>query len=243
VTSFFDKDNLPRHIAIIMDGNGRWAKSKNLPRFRGHLEGVKRIEEISSAANDLGIEVLTIFAFSTENWHRPKKEVSMLINMLSTVLTKRLNGLVEGNIRLRFMGKREGIPSAVLKTVDRAIEKTKRNSGLILNLAFNYGARQEIVDALKHLVTEVQKGRLAVADLDESRISRTLYTFDLPDPDLLIRTSGEQRISNFLLWQLSYSELYFTNVFWPDFTKKELEKALREFQKRERRFGSLTAKK
>ncbi|HOY08786.1 MAG TPA: isoprenyl transferase [Candidatus Omnitrophota bacterium] len=243
MTSFFDKDNLPRHIAIIMDGNGRWAKSKNLPRFRGHLEGVKRIEEISSAANDLGIEVLTIFAFSTENWHRPKKEVSMLINMLSTVLTKRLNGLVEGNIRLRFMGKREGIPSAVLKTVDRAIEKTKRNSGLILNLAFNYGARQEIVDALKHLVTEVQKGRLAVADLDESRISRTLYTFDLPDPDLLIRTSGEQRISNFLLWQLSYSELYFTNVFWPDFTKKELEKALREFQKRERRFGSLTAKK
>ncbi len=243
VTSFFDKDNLPRHIAIIMDGNGRWAKSKNLPRFRGHLEGVKRIEEISSAANDLGIEVLTIFAFSTENWHRPKKEVSMLINMLSTVLTKRLDGLVEGNIRLRFMGKREGIPSAVLKTVDRAIEKTKRNSGLILNLAFNYGARQEIVDALKHIVTEVQKGRLAVADLDESWISRTLYTFDLPDPDLLIRTSGEQRISNFLLWQLSYSELYFTNVFWPDFTKKELEKALREFQKRERRFGSLTAKK
>jgi undecaprenyl diphosphate synthase len=243
VTSLFETDKLPRHIAIIMDGNGRWAKSKNFPRFRGHLEGVKRIEEISAAANDLGVEVLTIFAFSTENWRRPKKEVSMLINMLSTVLTKRLDRLVQGNIRLRFMGKRDGIPSAVLKTVDQAIEKTKRNSGLILNLAFNYGARQEIVDALKHLATEVQKGRLSIADLDETLIGKALYTFDLPDPDLLIRTSGEQRISNFLLWQLSYSELYFTNVFWPDFTKKELEKALREFQKRERRFGSLTAKK
>ncbi len=214
-----------------------------MPRFRGHMEGVKRIEEISAAANDFGIEVLTIFAFSTENWQRPKKEVTMLINMLSTVLTKRLDRLVEGNIRLRFMGKRDGIPSAVLKTVDRAMEKTRKNTGLILNLAFNYGARQEIVDAFKHLAAEVQKGRLSLADLDEGLIGKALYTFDLPDPDLLIRTSGEQRISNFLLWQLSYSELYFTNVFWPDFTKKELEKALREFQKRERRFGSLTATK
>ncbi|HQO57328.1 MAG TPA: isoprenyl transferase [Candidatus Omnitrophota bacterium] len=243
MTSFFDKDKLPRHIAIIMDGNGRWARSKNLPRFRGHMEGVKRIEEISAAANDFGIEVLTVFAFSTENWQRPKKEVTMLINMLSTVLTKRLDRLVAGNIRLRFMGKREGIPSAVLKTVDRAMDKTRRNTGLILNLAFNYGARQEIVDAFKHLAAEVQKGRLSLADLDESLIGKALYTFDLPDPDLLIRTSGEQRISNFLLWQLSYAELYFTNVFWPDFTKKELEKALREFQKRERRFGNLTATK
>jgi len=214
-----------------------------LPRFRGHMEGVKRIEEISAAANDFGIEVLTVFAFSTENWQRPKKEVTMLINMLSTVLTKRLDRLVAGNIRLRFMGKREGIPSAVLKTVDRAMDKTRRNTGLILNLAFNYGARQEIVDAFKHLAAEVQKGRLSLADLDESLIGKALYTFDLPDPDLLIRTSGEQRISNFLLWQLSYAELYFTNVFWPDFTKKELEKALREFQKRERRFGNLTATK
>ena len=243
VTSFPDKESLPRHIAIIMDGNGRWAKSKNLPRFRGHIEGVRRIEEISEAANDWGVEVLTIFAFSTENWQRPKKEVSMLMNMLSTVLTKRLDRLVKGNIRLRFMGKKEGIPSAVLKTVDRAIENTRGNSGLILNLAFNYGARQEIIDAVKHIATEVRKGRLSVSDLDENVIGQALYTADLPDPDLLIRTSGEQRISNFLLWQLSYAEFYFTNVFWPDFTKKELEKALREFQKRERRFGRLAAKK
>ena len=243
MTSLLDKEDVPRHIAIIMDGNGRWAKSKNLPRFRGHLEGVKRIEEVSAVANDWGVEVLTIFAFSTENWQRPKKEVSMLMNMLSNVLTKRLDRLVKENIRLRFMGKRDGIPSAVLKTVDRAIAKTESNSGLILNLAFNYGARQEIVDALKHIATEVRDGHLSVADLDENLIGRALYTFDLPDPDLLIRTSGEQRISNFLLWQLSYSELYFTDVFWPDFNKKELEKALREYQKRERRFGKLAAKK
>ncbi len=243
MTGLINKTIIPQHIAIIMDGNGRWAKSRELPRFRGHLEGVKRIEEISAAANELGVKVLTIFAFSTENWQRPKREVAMLMNMLGNVLTKRLNRLIHENIRLRFMGKREGIPAAVLKSVDRAIIKTQNNTGLILNLAFNYGARQEMVDAVISIASQVQDGSLSIADIDEKTVGRTLLTHDLPDPDLLIRTSGEQRISNFLLWQLSYAEFYFTNIFWPDFDKKEFEKALREYQKRDRRFGRVVSKK
>jgi undecaprenyl diphosphate synthase len=236
------KEGIPQHVAIIMDGNGRWAKARHLPRFRGHMEGVKRVEEIAAAANSLGVKVLTIFAFSTENWSRPKQEVSMLMKTLGNVLSRRLERLIAENIRLRFTGQRKGVPPEVMKTVDRSIAQTRHNTGMVLNLALNYGARQELVEAVQEISALVQKGDLAPSAIDEKMISGHLYTAGLPDPDLLIRTSGEQRISNFLLWQLSYSEFYFTPVFWTDFDSKELEKALREYQCRDRRYGRVSAK-
>jgi undecaprenyl diphosphate synthase len=231
---------IPQHIAIIMDGNGRWAKSKHLPRFQGHLKGVQRVEEIAETASHLGVEVLTVFAFSTENWARPKSEVSMLMSTLCSVLETRLKRLVRENIRLRFMGRREGVPEVVLKTLTSSVNTTKGNTGMILNLAFNYGGRQEIIDAVRQIARDAQDGQLNPADIDEETIDRSLYTAGLPDPDLLIRTSGEQRISNFLLWQCSYAELYFTKTFWPDFTSDDLKEAIKEYQKRERRFGKIS---
>ena len=231
------QEDIPRHIAVIMDGNGRWAKSRHLPRFQGHLKGVQRVEEIAEAASNLGVEVLTVFAFSTENWARPVQEVSMLMRTLCSVLEKRVGRLLRENIRLQFMGRREGVPDKVLKTLTAAAKKTKDNTGMILNLAFNYGGRQEIIDAVRSIAQDVQAGRLDPADINDDSFSKALYTVGLPDPDLLIRTSGEQRISNFLLWQCSYAEFYFTKIFWPDFTAEELKKAVFEYQKRERRFG------
>ena len=194
---------IPRHVAIIMDGNGRWAKKQGLPRFRGHLEGVRRLEEVAEAAHQRGIKVLTVFAFSTENWRRPKREVAMLMNTLCTVLEQRLRRLVKNDIRLFFIGDRAGIPEKVLRCLDTSMEQTRDNQGLVLNLAFNYGARQEIVSAVRAIAREVQAGRQVPDEIDEQVVSRALYTRDLPDPDLLIRTSGEHRISNFLLWQAS----------------------------------------
>ena len=231
--------NIPRHVAIIMDGNGRWAKRQHLTRTQGHAEGIKRVEEIVAAAQEMGVGVLTLFTFSTENWQRPKSEVSILMNMLSKILQEKVRTLKKNNVRFRMVGRENGVPSTVLTTLKMAVEETKANTGMIVNLAFNYGGRQEIVDALQDIVTAVEAGELRKEDISEATINRFLYTKDLPDPDLLIRTSGEKRISNFLLWQLSYAELYFTDKFWPDFTAEEFKLAIADYQKRERRYGDL----
>jgi len=237
-----DKTKMLQHVAIIMDGNGRWAENQSLPRAKGHIEGVKRVEEIIDTAQEMGVKVVTLFTFSTENWGRPKSEVSLIMNMLTAVLDKKLQKLKNDNIQLRTIGRTEGIPEPLLKTLRAVVRETKNNTGLIVNLAFNYGARIEIVDAVKDIAGLAQKGRLKIDDINEETISRALYTRGLPDPDLLIRTSGEQRISNFLLWQLSYAEFYFTEKLWPDFDAKEFKKAIYDYQKRERRYGKLTAK-
>ena len=233
---------IPQHVAIIMDGNGRWAKARGLPRTQGHLEGVKRVDEIVEAAANRGIKVLTLYTFSTENWTRPASEVSMLMQTLVTALSQKLMKLHENNVRFRISGRRQGAPQSVLEVFDRAIEYTKDNTGLTLNLAFNYGGRQEILNAVSAFGSDVLAGRAALAELDEKLFSRYLYTDGLPDPDLLIRTSGEMRISNFLLWQLSYAEFYFTDRFWPDFTAGELDKAIADFSGRVRRFGAIDAR-
>jgi undecaprenyl diphosphate synthase len=230
---------LPAHVAIIMDGNGRWAKSRNLPRFRGHIEGVKRVEEIAEIANEMGIKVLTVFTFSTENWRRPRTEVSMLMKTLCMVLEKRIEKLLRLNIRINFIGRRDGLSQVVVNSINRAIERTRGNTGLLLNLAVNYGSRVEILDAVRHFAEAVSRGELKPEDITEDLFSESLYTRGMPDPDLLIRTSGEKRISNFLLWQVSYAELYFTDKFWPDFGEKEFKKAICEYQKRDRRFGKV----
>ncbi len=233
---------IPQHIAIIMDGNGRWAKARGLVRTQGHIEGVKRVDEIVHAAAKQGVKVLTLYTFSTENWTRPANEVSMLMQTMVSVLSQKLRSLHENNIRFHLSGRREGAPQTVLQAFDQAVEYTKGNTGLILNIAFNYGGRQEILDAVRDFGSDLLAGRAALKDLDEKSFSRYLYTDGLPDPDLLIRTSGEMRISNFLLWQLSYAEFYFTDKFWPDFTADELDKAIRDFAGRTRRFGDVNAK-
>ena len=235
-----DKVNLPRHIAIIMDGNGRWAESQSLPRSKGHIEGVRRVEEIIDTARELGIRVVTLFTFSTENWARPKREVSLIMSILAAVLEKKLYKLKKDNIQLRMIGRAERIPPPLVKTLRDVINATKDNTGMIVNLAFNYGARLEIIDAIQSIARLVKQGKLRIEDISEKTVNDALYTQGLPDPDLLIRTSGEQRISNFLLWQSSYAEFYFTDKLWPDFDAKELKKAIRNYQKRERRYGKIT---
>lgn len=227
----------PKHIAIIMDGNGRWAENRQLPRTQGHIEGVKRVDEILDVCLGLKVEVLTVFAFSTENWARPESEVSVLMNILAAVIEKRLKKLKADNVRFQIVGRTDGVPEVVLKSINNAIEGTKDCTGLVFNLAFNYGGRLEITDAVKSIAQDVKDSKISVDQIDEQLISDSLYTKGLPDPDLLIRTSGEQRISNFLLWQLSYAEFYFTNKLWPEFNVEEFNKALAEYQKRDRRFG------
>lgn len=231
--------NIPRHVAIIMDGNGRWARQRHLTRTQGHAEGIKRVEEIVAAARQMGVKILTLFTFSTENWRRPASEVSLLMNLLTSVLREKIKMLKENNIRFQVIGRRENVPDTVAKTFQMAMEQTRHNDGLLVNLAFNYGSRQEIADAIREMVGAVKEGALRVEEIDETRVSRFLYTREVPDPDLLIRTSGEKRISNFLLWQLSYAELYFTDTFWPDFTKEEFARAIADYQTRERRYGDL----
>jgi undecaprenyl diphosphate synthase len=234
-------ENIPAHVAIIMDGNGRWARRRHLTRPQGHAEGIKRVEEIIAAAQAMGIKVLTLFTFSTENWRRPPSEVSVLMQMLTRVLREKVSRLKENNVRFHVIGHPGHIPESVQDVFNMAKEETKDNTGLILNLAFNYGARLEIVDAIKKIAADVQDKRLKIDDIDETTVSQHLYTRDLPDPDLLIRTSGEKRISNFLLWQLSYAELYFTDKCWPEFTAEEWKKAITDYQKRERRYGDLNS--
>jgi len=231
----------PRHIAIIMDGNGRWAREKKLPRTMGHREGIKRVKEIVRAAGELGLKVLTLFAFSTENWTRPKNEVNVLLRSLVVFLGRELNALIKDNVRFLWIGRRDSVPGYVLKSIEEAEEKTRHNSGLTVVLAFNYGARQEIVDALKKIGKDLLEHSLSLDSVDEDLFSSYLYTKGLPDPDLLIRTSGEMRLSNFLLWQASYAELYFPKKYWPDFKKEDLVKAIRFYKRRERRFGGIGA--
>ncbi len=234
-----ESENLPKHIAFIMDGNGRWAKRLNLSRAQGHIEGVKRVEEIMDVAGEMGIKAITLFTFSTENWNRPQEEVSMLMSTLAAAFDRRIDKLKRDNIRFQMIGRRERIPKFLLQTMDKVAAETKNNTGLIMNLAFNYGSRLEITDAVQDIARHVQEGNLKIEDITEDTVSAALYTRDLPDPDLLIRTSGEKRMSNFLLWQLSYSELYFTDKLWPEFTGEEFRKAVIEYQQRERRFGNL----
>ncbi len=234
-------NSLPEHVAIIMDGNGRWAKVRGFARFQGHWAGVDRVEEIAHTANDMGIKYVTLFTFSTENWRRPQDEVSMLMKTVCTVLETRIEKLLKVNIRVMFIGKREGLSKEVVSSIDKAIALTAKNTGLTLNLAFNYGGRLEILDAARKIASDVKNGILNLEDINEEVFSQALYTSQIPDPDLLIRTSGEKRISNFLLWQLAYAEMYFTEKFWPDFGEKEFKKAIADYQKRERRFGKSTA--
>jgi len=234
-----EKNPLPRHVAIIMDGNGRWARARGLSRTQGHMEGVKRVEEIIKTARALGIKFLTVYAFSTENWNRPSDEVSMIMRTFIAVLGQKAKELGENGIRINFIGRRQGIPNEVLKAMDDAVRLTREHTTMTLNIAFNYGARAEIVDAVKSIVARVHEGQIKAGAIDEQIISAHLYTRGQPDPDLLIRTSGEERISNFLLWQLSYAELYFTDKYWPEFTEEEFHKALSTYAQRERRWGTV----
>jgi undecaprenyl diphosphate synthase len=222
-----------------MDGNGRWAKEKGLPRSAGHRAGINRIKEVIKAASELGIRVVTLFAFSTENWARPEKEVNLLMRALNNYLDSQIKELVKNNIRFKVIGREKPIPQYLLVKINKTEERTKDNTGLTLVLALNYGSRQEIIDAVKKFTGSVIKGEVNSDDLDTETFANYLYTAGLPDPDLLIRTSGEMRISNFLLWQLSYTELYFPRKYWPDFGKEDLEKAIDIYQKRERRFGRI----
>jgi len=231
---------LPRHVAIIMDGNGRWAKDHLLTRSQGHLEGVKRVEEIVSEACNCGIKVLSLYAFSTENWSRPQEEISLLMRTLVSVLGQKAKDLHKNGIKIQFIGRRKGIPEAVLGVLDKTRVLTENNEKMVLNIAFNYGARAEIVDAMKLIHKNISEGKFHIDDINENNFHEYLYTKNQPDVDLLIRTSGELRVSNFLLWQISYAELYFTPKYWPAFTVSEFHNALKEFSSRERRFGGVT---
>lgn len=237
-----DKNNIPKHIAIIMDGNGRWAKERGFPRTKGHRVGINRIKEIMKAASDFGVKAVTFFAFSAENWSRPKREVELLMRSLNNFLNRQINELDKNNIRFQVIGHDDPIPKYLLAKIKEAEARTKDNTGLIVVLALNYGSRQEIVDAVKKFASSVIKNEANLEDLDIDKFSNYFYTAGLPDPDLLIRTSGEMRLSNFLLWQLSYAELYFPKKYWPDFGREDLEKAIYDYQKRERRFGTINTK-
>ncbi len=233
-----DPQKIPGHVAIIMDGNGRWATERGLPRSEGHRQGVETVRDTVRNCNSLGIKALTLFAFSTENWQRPEWEVSYLMSLPEQYFESELPELIRRNVQVRMIGDRKKLPRRVLKVIDKGAAATKGNSGMILNFALNYGSRAEMLVAVNHLVADAAAGKVKKR-VTEKILASYLYTADLPDPDLLIRTSGEQRISNFLLWQLAYSELYFTEVYWPDFNKAELYKAVIEFQQRKRRFGGI----
>jgi undecaprenyl diphosphate synthase len=232
-----NKDNLPKHLAIIMDGNGRWAKQKGLLRAFGHENGTKSVRTVVEASAKLGIENLTLFAFSTENWNRPKLEVDLLMELLINSLKNELKTLQNNNIRLNSIGNLDLLPKSAQKKLQEVIEATKGNSRMVLTLALSYGSREELINAVKNISTKVKNNIISIDNIDESIINQHLYTRDLPEVDLLIRTSGEHRISNFLLWQIAYSELYFTDVLWPDFKENDLYEAVISYQKRERRFG------
>lgn len=228
---------LPKHLAIIMDGNGRWAKKQGLLRTIGHENGAKAVRQTVETCARLGIKNLTLFAFSTENWNRPKLEVDTLMKLLSKALKKELNTLTKNDIRLNTIGDIESLPKSVAKNLIEVVESTKENQRMTLTLALNYGSKEEITRATKLIADKVKNNIISVGDIDESVINNHLYTRNLPDVDLVIRTSGEQRISNFLLWQIAYAELYFTDVLWPDFSAEHLMEALESYQNRERRFG------
>ncbi len=232
----------PRHVAIIMDGNGRWAAARGLPRAEGHRRGVEALRRTIRSAGEIGIKIITIFSFSAENWSRPASEIGELMGLLRRFIRNDLAELHKSNVRVRIIGERDGLDPDIARLLTEAEELTKDNSGLTLVVAFNYGARQEIARAARRIAEEVAAGRMATADIGLETIGRFLDAPDLPDPDLIIRTSGEQRLSNFLLWQSAYSELVFVPTNWPDFDRATLEAAISEYQQRERRFGGLVAK-
>lgn len=233
------KGNLPRHIAIIMDGNGRWAKRRGLPRIAGHRAGVKTVKRIVEAAGELKLSILTLFTFSTENWQRPREEVSAIMNLLYETTKRELSELEKNNVKLITTGKIEELSSRRKEILEKAIQRTKDNTGLVLNLALNYSGRSEILDAVKKISLDISSGIIKPEGMDEKLFSSYLYTKELPDPDLLIRTSGEMRLSNFMLWQTSYTELYVTEVLWPDFSVNDFYQAIWVYQNRQRRFGKI----
>lgn len=238
--SSIDQKKLPKHIAIIMDGNGRWAKKHGKPRVFGHQNGVKSVREVTEASAELGIEYLTLYAFSTENWSRPVIEVNALMGLLVETLRKEIKTLNDNNIRLQAIGDLKQLPKRSHKALLEGIENTKNNTRMTLVLALNYSSKWEISEAVKGMISDAKAGKLDETSLNNETIDNYLATKDIPDPELLIRTSGEMRISNFLLWQIAYAELYFTELFWPDFRKDDLYKAIINYQNRERRFGKIS---
>lgn len=237
LAELIDRERLPKHIAVIMDGNGRWANSQGQHRIFGHQNGVKAVRNTTEACAELGVEYLTLYTFSTENWARPVEEVNALMELLVATIKAETETLMKNKIRLVAFGELDKLPVACRRQLEETIETTSQNDRLQLNLALSYSSRWELVQTVQHIAEAVKSGELAVADISEELISRKLITADIPDPELLIRTSGERRISNFLLWQLAYTELYFTETFWPDFEKDDLYKAILDYQARERRFG------
>ena len=232
-----DRSKLPKHVAVIMDGNGRWARKRHLPTISGHYAGMKSVEEIIKSAKEIGIKVLTLYAFSTENWKRPKKEIAALMKLIEEYIDLKAKELAKANIRVNTIGRISALPPTVQLKIRQLEEKTINNHSLLVNFALNYGARSEIVDAVKKICDEVKRKTVNLDEITEENFSEYLYTVGIPDPDLLIRTSGEMRISNFLLWQISYAEIYITKKLWPDFRKKDLEQAIVDYQARERRYG------
>lgn len=232
-------DNLPKHIAIIMDGNGRWANKRKLPRSFGHQEGMKRVVEIVETASELGIKHLTLYAFSTENWKRPMDEIEGLMKLLVLYIRSELDRLTRNNVKLKILGDISALSNLPRKEIERAIEKTKNNTGMVLNIALNYGGRDEIIRGIKILLKDIEMGNISVEEMDTDEFSKYLYTENQPDPDLVIRPSGELRLSNFLLYQIAYSEFWFSDILWPDFTSKYLYKAIVDYQSRNRRFGGI----
>lgn len=234
-----DIDNLPKHIAIIMDGNGRWAKKRFMPRNYGHQEGMKRVVEIVEASKKLGIEHLTLYAFSTENWKRPKVEIDGLMKILVIYIRNELDKIIQNNVRIHILGDITPFPQKVRDEIEKAIDNTKNNNGMHLNIALNYGGRSEILKATKDILKDFKLGRINLEDLDDQLFSQYLYTKGQPDPDLLIRPSGELRLSNFLLYQVAYTEFWYSDILWPDFKEDKLYEAILDYQKRNRRFGGI----
>jgi undecaprenyl diphosphate synthase len=234
-----DYEQIPKHIAIVMDGNGRWAQSRGLPILSGHNAGMQSLKKIVKAASQIGVKYLTVYAFSTENWKRPPDEVSGIFKILILYIEKELKELHENNVKVNIIGDFNKLPKEAVDKLVTSLETTKENTGLIFNIALNYGSRDEIMSAIKKLANLVKSNKLDPNNIDEEQFENFLYTNDIPDPELIIRTSGEMRLSNFLLWQSAYSELYFTNILWPDFSKSDFENAIIEFQSRKRRYGGI----
>lgn len=232
-----DFSAIPKHVAIIMDGNGRWARARSIPRIQGHRAGVKAVDEVVTCAREIGIKVLTLYAFSMENWQRPKEEIRSLMYLLKEYIIKKIKVMKQKNIRFMAIGRIEELPKDIQSLLKQAEDETRQNDGLILNLALSYGGRTEIVDAVRSILKDLSGEKIRIDQVDEALISSRMYTAELPDPDIMIRTSGEQRISNFLPWQSVYTELYFSPIWWPDFRRTEFLEAIINFQKRERRFG------
>ncbi len=237
-----DASHLPKHVAIIMDGNGRWAKQRNLPRVSGHRAGIEAVRDTVEAAGKLGLEIITLYAFSIENFKRPKNEIETLMSLLREYIDKERKTLLENNIKFRAIGRLHLLDDRIQHQLRDVEKETERNTGLLFNIALGYSGRAEIIDATKKIIEDTMKGKIPTESLDEQTFSRYLYTSELPDPDLLIRTSGELRVSNFLLWQIAYAEIWVTDTLWPDFRRKELYKAISDYQKRERRYGGIEDK-